>query len=71
MLVIFEERVSLILLCRFISLPASINKCLVEQYFPKFSTLTKEENINIENPDFLSLNTTLSKGVQIFILNTK
>ena len=51
---------------------------LIEHYIPKFSTLTKKKKMDIillgmnnENPDFLSLNTTLTKAVQTFILNTK
>ena len=50
---------------------------LIEHYIPKFSTLTKKKKfdiilrgINIDNPNFLSLNTTLTKAVQNCILNT-
>ena len=51
---------------------------LIEHYIPKFSTLTKKKKLDIilrgmksDNPDFLSLNTTLTKAVQTFILTTK
>ena len=51
---------------------------LIEHYIPKFASLTKKkkmdiilQGLNIDNPDFLSLNTTLTKAVQNFILTTK
>ena len=51
---------------------------LIEHYIPKFASLTKKKKmdiilrgLNIDNPDFLSLNTTLTKAVQNFILTTK
>ena len=50
---------------------------LIEHYVPNFSNWTKKKKldlilngINIDNPDFLGLNTTLTKAVQSFILNT-
>ena len=51
---------------------------LIELYIPKFSSLTKNKKIdiilrgiNIDNPDFLSLNITLTKAVQNLVLTTK
>ena len=50
---------------------------LIEHYIPKFSSLSKTKKmdiilrgLNFDNPDFLSLNNTLTKAVQIFILST-
>ena len=51
---------------------------LIEHYIPKFETLTKKQKMDIilrgmnnDNPDFLSLNSTLTKAVQTYILTTK
>ena len=51
---------------------------LIEHYVPKFKRLSKKEKLNIiifgldiDNPDFIQLNTTLTKAVQNFILKTK
>ena len=51
---------------------------LIEHYIPKFSSLSKTKKmdiilrgLNFDNPDFLSLNTTLTKAVKNFILTTK
>ena len=51
---------------------------LVEHYIPKFKNLTKNRKldiimrgIDIENKDFIHLNTTLTIAVQNFILHTK
>ena len=50
---------------------------LIEHYVPNFSNWTKKkklnlilQGINIDNPDLLGTNTTLTKAVQNFILNT-
>ena len=49
---------------------------LIEHYVPKFNNWTKKKKsdliingIYINNPDFISLNTTLTKAVQNIILN--
>ena len=49
---------------------------LIEHYVPKFNNWTKKKKIDliingiyINNPDFISLNTTLTKAVQNIILN--
>ena len=51
---------------------------LLEHYIPKFKNLTKNRKldiimrgIDIENKDFIHLNTTLTIAVQNFILHTK
>ena len=51
---------------------------LIEHYIPKFKTLSKYKKIDIilrgidiENNDFIPLNTTLTIAVQNFILHTK
>ena len=51
---------------------------LIEHYIPKFKRLSKKEKLNIiifgldiDNPEFIQLNTTLTKAVQNFILKTK
>ena len=50
---------------------------LIEHYVPNFTTWTKKKKldlilrgINVDNPDLLSLNTTLTKAVQNFIAKT-
>jgi hypothetical protein len=51
---------------------------LIEHYVPRFSNLTKKKNLdlilrglNIDNPDVINLNTTLTKTLQNFILQIK
>ena len=51
---------------------------LIEHYIPKFKQKSKKDKLNIiimghdiENEDYLQLNTTLTKAVQNFILKTK
>ena len=51
---------------------------LIEHYIPKFNKLSKKEKlriiifgIDIDNDDFVQLNTTLTIAVQNFILKTK
>ena len=50
---------------------------LIEHYVPNFTNWTKKKKldlilrgINVDNPDLLSLNTTLTKAVQNFIAKT-
>ena len=51
---------------------------LFEHYIPKFQSFTKTRKLDIilkgfeiQNDDFIQLNTTLTLAVQNFILNTK
>ena len=51
---------------------------LIEHYIPKFHRLNKKEKlriiifgIDIDNDDFIHLNTTLTIAVQNFIMKTK
>ena len=51
---------------------------LIEHHIPKFNKLTKKRKMDLilhgldkDNPDFLPLNTTLTKAVQNFVLTTK
>ena len=51
---------------------------MIEHYIPKFKRLNKKEKIdiiilgfNIDNHDFLHINTVITKSVQHFILKTK
>ena len=51
---------------------------LFEHYIPKFPNLTKKQKleiilrgIDIENPEYLQTNITLTIGVQKYIFNTK
>ena len=51
---------------------------LFEHYIPKFQNFTKTRKLDIilkgfeiQNDDFIQLNTTLTLAVQNFILNTK
>ena len=51
---------------------------MIEHYIPKFKRLNKKEKIyiiilgfNIDNHDFLHINTVITKSVQRFILKTK
>ena len=51
---------------------------LIEHNIPNFKNLNKKRKIdiilrgiNIDNPDYLQLNTKITKAVQNFILNTK
>ena len=51
---------------------------LFEHYIPKFQDFTKTRKLDIilkgfeiQNDDFIQLNTTLTLAVQNFILNTK
>ena len=51
---------------------------LIEHYVPNYNRLNKKEKldlilngVNIDNEEYLSTNTTLTKAVQNFILSTK
>ena len=51
---------------------------LIKHYVPYFNRLTKKKKldlilrgVNIDNEEYLSTNTTLTKAVQNFILSTK
>ena len=51
---------------------------LIEHHIPNFNRLTKKRKLDLilqgldkDNPDFLPLNTTLTKAVQNFVLTTK
>ena len=64
--------------CFLYSLERQILFGLIEHYVPNFNRLNKKKKldlilngVNIDNEEFISTNTTLTKAVQNFILSTK